>query len=512
MKVPPFLSTKDKIFESDEYTRDLDTAFVKVREALQRSQERQKKAADRHRHDLKLKKNDWVLLRFEKARLRKKKGKERLYPKLSMRYYGPFQITEQINDVSLRLRLPDTWRIHNAFHVSLLKPFRGDALDDGEPDEQPVVKENEEILAPEQILAHKDTKTKVVIEGDYNVFKKGCVTILRHLSFGANPARVVEWKRFLTFLSTYRKVAYVSVSGWELLINPPFKVDSKQAVVVSYRLRRNFIPPSSYVPFEPVCQNASVPILAPAPAPVPAPIVQESKRFSTELIDNARDAKATSRLDISVDQEFSKAANSPVPVLSVRDNGTGMTHSEILRMMSFGHKKPDEDDESLIGRFGVGFKTGSMRLGKDVVVLTQSAETRSIAFLSQTYNKGKEVVEIPVITYRKEDRRLKSDIWIRSRRVRARPCQMTKSVPLDYSLHAYLEMMFLEPKMKIYVQGTLVRTRRLHKSLNKTRVFKDTVLGKRWSSLWDAAKLKEMLVIVESFSIGTEGSLRHTSV
>lgn len=29
-------------------------------------------------------------------------------------------------------------------------------------------------------------------------------------------------------------------------------------------------------------------------------------------------------------------------------------------------------------------------------------------------------------------------------------------VPLDYSLHAYLEVMFLEPKMKIYVQGSVV--------------------------------------------------------
>ncbi|MCO5561547.1 hypothetical protein L7F22_015167 [Adiantum nelumboides] len=48
MKVPPFLSTKDKIFEADEYTRDVDTAFAKVRETLQKSQER----------DLKLKEND----------------------------------------------------------------------------------------------------------------------------------------------------------------------------------------------------------------------------------------------------------------------------------------------------------------------------------------------------------------------------------------------------------------------------------------------------------------------
>ncbi|MCO5564572.1 hypothetical protein L7F22_018236 [Adiantum nelumboides] len=123
MKVPPFLSTKDKIFEADKYTRDLDTAFAKVRETLQKSQERQKKASDRHRRDLKLKKNGWVLLRFEKTRLRKKKGKERLFPKLSMRYYGPFQITKRIDDVSFRLRLPDTWKIHNAFHVSLLKPL-----------------------------------------------------------------------------------------------------------------------------------------------------------------------------------------------------------------------------------------------------------------------------------------------------------------------------------------------------------------------------------------------------
>ncbi|MCO5607725.1 hypothetical protein L7F22_061924 [Adiantum nelumboides] len=110
-----------------------------------KSQGRQKKAADRHRRDSKLKENDWVLLRFDKARLRQKKGKE----ELSMRYYGPFQITEQINDISFRLRLPDTWKIHNVFQLNLWKTF-GDVPDDGEPDEQPEVEANEEILVPEQ--------------------------------------------------------------------------------------------------------------------------------------------------------------------------------------------------------------------------------------------------------------------------------------------------------------------------------------------------------------------------
>ncbi|MCO5563898.1 hypothetical protein L7F22_017549 [Adiantum nelumboides] len=127
---------------------------------LQKSQERQKKAADSHRRDLKLKENDWVLLRFEKALLRKKRERRGFIQSLVCDTMALFQITERINDVSFRLRLPDTWKIHNAFHVSLLKPFRGDVPDDGEPDEQPEVEENEEILVPEQILAHKDTKTK----------------------------------------------------------------------------------------------------------------------------------------------------------------------------------------------------------------------------------------------------------------------------------------------------------------------------------------------------------------
>eukprot|EP00250_Pteridium_aquilinum_P020858 c24966_g1_i2 orf=202-2334(+) len=393
---------------------------------------------------------------------------------------------------------------------------------------------------------------------------------------GANPARLDEWKRFLTFLATYRKVASVLIPGWELLINPPAEVHPKQKVVVSYRTQGSFAPLNLYAPIEPIVNPIAVGVVN---APIQASVIQLDKKLSfgsskfaqthpsyletlgqthaswifgalAELIDNARDAKAR-RVDITVDQEFFKALNCQIPVLSVWDNGTGMSHLEILRMVSFGHKKPDEDDESVIGRFGIGFKTGSMRLGKDAVVFTQSRETRSIAFLSQSYNKGKEEVEIPIITYRKEggwmefdlqvhsqeeaedrlravkeyspfneysigsrfaafgdgtgtvvciynlDRwgsnyslewepkatesgyKLKRDILIRSRRVRSRPNQMTKEVPLDYSLHAYLEVMFLEPKMKIHIQGTLVKTRRLHKSLNKTQVFKGTIQGKK---------------------------------
>ncbi|MCO5569982.1 hypothetical protein L7F22_023696 [Adiantum nelumboides] len=114
-KVPSILHTKDKIFEADRYVEGWQEAYKKVKYALEKTQAKQNRAADSHRRELLFKENDWVLLRFEKARLRKRKGKERLFPKLSMRYYGPFQ---------------------------------------------PEVEELDEILIPEQILAHKDRKVK----------------------------------------------------------------------------------------------------------------------------------------------------------------------------------------------------------------------------------------------------------------------------------------------------------------------------------------------------------------
>ncbi|KAG8642270.1 hypothetical protein MANES_12G073200v8 [Manihot esculenta] len=269
-----------------------------------------------------------------------------------------------------------------------------------------------------------------------------------------------------------------------------------------------------------------------------------------ELVDNSRDAKA-SRLDISVEIIYSKRAGKDIPMLSVIDDGQGMTHQDIVRMTCFGHKQPDIDDPDHIGRFGVGFKTGAMRLGRDALVLTQTADSRSIAFLSQSLNEGKDNLEIPIVSYCRKgqfmevDRNVQSkalakynlktikefspfdkyligekaglfhgkctgtqiyiwnldkwgsnycldwtdgltggssfhqgDILIRSRRVRSRPGQMSQKVLLDYSLRSYLEVIFLVPRMRMYVQGSLVKSRPLANSLSNTYQASAVIMGK----------------------------------
>lgn len=65
---------------------------------------------------------------------------------------------------------------------------------------------------------------------------------------------------------------------------------------------------------------------------------------------------ALNRLEISIDEIYSKNAGKKIPMLSVIDDGHGMTHQEIVRMLSFGHQQPDVVDANHIGIFGVGFK------------------------------------------------------------------------------------------------------------------------------------------------------------
>ncbi|KAF3773628.1 MORC family CW-type zinc finger protein 3 [Nymphaea thermarum] len=119
-----------------------------------------------------------------------------------------------------------------------------------------------------------------------------------------------------------------------------------------------------------------------------------------ELVDNARDANAK-RLEIFIESMYSKREGKHIPVLSFVDNGCGMSHKEIVRMVSFGHE-PRKNDANHIGRYGVGFKTGAMRLGRNALVISQASNSRSLAFLSQAFNEDKNDFEIPIVSYARQ--------------------------------------------------------------------------------------------------------------
>ena len=45
--------------------------------------------------------------------------------KLKLRFYGPYRVIECINDIAVRLQLPLRARLHDMFHIGLLKKFVG---------------------------------------------------------------------------------------------------------------------------------------------------------------------------------------------------------------------------------------------------------------------------------------------------------------------------------------------------------------------------------------------------
>ena len=88
---------------------------------LHKKGKKKKMLANKHRKPLTLNENDWVLLKFPKAKLRQMMGKEGhqgYYARLAKRYYDPFQILRPINETAYKLKLPNHWQIHNAFSLT----------------------------------------------------------------------------------------------------------------------------------------------------------------------------------------------------------------------------------------------------------------------------------------------------------------------------------------------------------------------------------------------------------
>ncbi|PNX96484.1 Ty3/gypsy retrotransposon protein [Trifolium pratense] len=157
---PPTL--QEKLMERDRIIQQLKLN-------LEKAQQYMKKQADKHRVDVKLQVGDLVLVKLQPYR--QQSVALRKNQKLGMRYFGPFEVIAKVGEVAYKLKLPEHAKIHPVFHVSQLKPFKGDnqeqymplplSMTDTGPMIQPV-----SVLATRTIIRGAQRIQQVLIQWD----------------------------------------------------------------------------------------------------------------------------------------------------------------------------------------------------------------------------------------------------------------------------------------------------------------------------------------------------------
>ena len=128
--------------------------LAQVKTLLQAAQDRQKAYVDAKRRPVQFSDGQLVLLSTRNLRLQGV-GPRKLYP----RFIGPFSVVRCINPVAYQLALPAGWRIHNVFHVSLLREYKLP----GRPAQVPLPSLDDTgkpVYCPEHLIRHRIQRGK----------------------------------------------------------------------------------------------------------------------------------------------------------------------------------------------------------------------------------------------------------------------------------------------------------------------------------------------------------------
>lgn len=255
-----------------------------------------------------------------------------------------------------------------------------------------------------------------------------------------------------------------------------------------------------------------------------------------ELVDNARDA-SSQKIDIYTEPCDSCRGKF---FLCFRDDGDGMDPSEVANIVQFGRSVKRAVDSRMIGQYGNGLKSGTMRIGKDMILFTKKGNTVSCLFLSRTFHEREKIEEVvvpmpswevsskkPLAKSKRELDKHQTEVNLilkyspfktelqlfeQFNKIGAKgtlvvvyniklmdngepeldvvsdPYDIKMTDPYagesvaDYdmimperrSFRAYTAILYLDPRMKIYIQGKKVRTKRLTTCLYKPRCYQFT--------------------------------------
>eukprot|EP00253_Pinus_taeda_P019441 PITA_19441 len=111
---------EDRLRIGPEMLKEMEETVKRVRTNLKAAQDRQKSFVDRRRRFREFQVGDHVFVRIQPRRSTLQwSGCAKLAP----RYFCPFQILARVGPVAYQLALPSHIRIHNVFHVSVLKQY-----------------------------------------------------------------------------------------------------------------------------------------------------------------------------------------------------------------------------------------------------------------------------------------------------------------------------------------------------------------------------------------------------
>ncbi|XP_040468126.1 ATPase MORC2 isoform X4 [Falco naumanni] len=280
-----------------------------------------------------------------------------------------------------------------------------------------------------------------------------------------------------------------------------------------------------------------------------------------ELVDNARDADAT-RIDIYTERREDLRGGF---MLCFLDDGTGMDSNEAASVIQFGKSAKRSPESTQIGQYGNGLKSGSMRIGKDFILFTKKNNTMTCLLLSRTFHEeeGIDEVIVPLPTWNARSRESVTDnmekfaieteliykyspfkseqeVMEQFSKIRGekgtlviifnlklmdngepeldvtsdpRDIQMAETPPEGTkperrSFRAYAAVLYIDPRMRIFINGHKVQTKRLSCCLYKPRMYKYTSNRFKTRAEQEVKKAEHMARIAEEKAREAESKAR----
>jgi hypothetical protein len=100
--------------------KEMEEQMIKIRYNLKSSLDRKKSYVEKNKTFRYFKVGEHVFVKVNEKRSSLRLGS---FPNLVVRYCGPFEILEKIGPVAYMLSFLASMRVHNVFHVSLLKKY-----------------------------------------------------------------------------------------------------------------------------------------------------------------------------------------------------------------------------------------------------------------------------------------------------------------------------------------------------------------------------------------------------